>query len=82
MVERGQNFGFALEARESFRIARQRRRQDLDRYLPVQFGVFGAIHLAHAAHAQQREDFVMTDFVASRERHMRVSVQFTRSESG
>ena len=49
MIERGQNFGFSLEARQSFRIARECCRQNLDRHLAIQFGVFRAIHLAHAA---------------------------------
>jgi len=35
MIERGQNFGFSLEARKSLRIARQCRRQNLDRYLSI-----------------------------------------------
>jgi hypothetical protein len=45
-------------------------RQDLDRHLPAQLGVLGAIHFAHATRANGREDFVRAEFVAWRKGHM------------
>ena len=39
MIERGEDFRLALEAREPIGIAGDRGRQDLDRDLPLQLGV-------------------------------------------
>src|ERR1039458_8931325 len=47
--------------------------QHLDGYLPAEFGVLGAVHLAHTAGADGGEDFVRAEFVAGRERHVRES---------
>ena len=55
MVQRGEDFGFALEPREALGIRREALRQDLDRDLAFQLRVGGAIHLAHAAGAELRE---------------------------
>ena len=52
------DFGFALKAREPIGVSRERRRQDLDRDLALQLRVGRAIHLAHAALADLRGDFV------------------------
>ena len=51
MIQRGEDFGFALEPREAFGIGGERLGQDLDRDVALQVGVAGAIHLAHAAGA-------------------------------
>ena len=58
MIQRGEHFRFALKARESIGIGRQRRGQDLDRDLALQLRVGRPIHLAHAAFADLRGDFV------------------------
>ena len=58
MVERREDFGFALEAREPVGVGRERRRQDLDRDLALQLRVGRAIDLAHAAFADLRGDLV------------------------
>ena len=52
MVQRREDFRFALEAREALGSARQRLGQHLDRDLALQLGVGGAIDLAHAAGAE------------------------------
>ena len=43
---------------QSIRVRRHRRGQDLDRDRPPERRVAGAIHLAHAASAEQRDDFI------------------------
>jgi hypothetical protein len=46
--QRRENLGFALKPREPVVIGSDRRRQDLDRDLPLQLRVGRAIDLAHA----------------------------------
>ena len=65
MVQRGEHFGFALEARQPLGIGGDGRRQDLDGDVALQLGVAGAIDLAHAANAERRDDFVGTEAAAS-----------------
>ena len=61
MTQRGEDFGFALEAGEPLDIRRQGLRQHLDRDGAFQLRVRRAIHLAHPAHADQRGDFVRAE---------------------
>jgi hypothetical protein len=49
MAERGENARLALEAHEPFGVARERRRQELQRNVPAQAGIVRVIDLAHAA---------------------------------
>jgi len=58
MVERREHFGFPLEARQTIRIAGQRRGQHFDRHRPLQVAVGLAIHFAHPACADRRGDLV------------------------
>ena len=58
VIERGEDFGFALKAGQPVRVCRDRRGQDLHRDLALQPGVRRAIDLAHAARAERREDVV------------------------
>ena len=58
VVQRREDFRFALKACEPIGITRDRRRQDLDRDLPLQVRVGGAVDLAHPAHANLRGDFI------------------------
>ena len=51
MVQRGEDFGFALKPRQPVGVACQRRGQDLERDLTFQLRVRGAIHLPHATFA-------------------------------
>ena len=44
MVQRGQDFGFALEPRQPVRIIRESLRQHLERHVPVELGVSRPIH--------------------------------------
>ena len=61
MIQRGEQFGFALKPREPIGIVGERVGQNLDRDLALQPRVARAIHLAHAACAEQRDDFVRPD---------------------
>ena len=58
MIERGERLRLACEPGESVGIARERIRQDLQRDIAIELRVAGAIHLAHAAFANLRGDFV------------------------
>jgi len=69
MVERGQHFRFALEAREAAWVRRYGRGQDLDRDLALEIRVGGAIDLPHAAHADLGSDFVGAEARAGGQGH-------------
>ena len=58
MIQRGEDFGFALKTREPIVVSGERWRQDLDRDLTLQLGVGGPIHLPHPAFADLGGDFV------------------------
>ena len=58
MIQRGEDFGFALKARQPVGIRRKRRRQDLDGDLTFQLRVRRPIDLPHATFADLRGDFV------------------------
>ena len=57
MIERCEDFGFTPKSREAFAVSGDRCRQDLDRDLPLQLQIDGAIHLAHAAGPDGVNDF-------------------------
>ena len=58
MIQRRQDLGLTLKARQSVGISGERGRQNLDGDLTFQSRVGRAIHLAHAAFADRRGDFV------------------------
>ena len=53
VIERGEDFGFALKAGKPVRVCRDRRGEDLQCDLALQSGVRRAIHLPHAARAER-----------------------------
>jgi hypothetical protein len=59
MVEGGDRASLALESGQSFRIAGNIRRQDLERYVAPQLHIGRAIHLTHSARANCGVDPVM-----------------------
>ena len=61
MVERGQHFGLALEARDTVGFGQDRVRKDLDRHFATELQVASVIDLAHAAGAQQRLHLVVAE---------------------
>ncbi len=69
MVERRQNFGFPLKSKPAVRILSEGLRQHFQRHVALQLGVAGAVHLAHAARADGREDFIGAESVTYREGH-------------
>ena len=69
MIERGQHFGFALKARETLGIRRERGRKNLDGDLAFELRVRRPIDLTHPAFANQRGDFVDTKAGAGRQGH-------------
>ncbi len=58
VVQRGEDFGFALKTREPIVVSGQRGRQDLEGDLTLQLRIGGPIHLPHPAFADLRNDFV------------------------
>src|ERR1700694_5614477 len=69
MVERGQDLGFALEAGHALGVAGKRLGQNLQRNIALQLGVAGAVHLAHAAGTDGREDLVRAKSRTHCQRH-------------
>ena len=61
MIERGEHLGLPLKSPEPLRIGREHRRQHLDRDLTLQPGVRRAIHLAHSADTEWRDDGVRAE---------------------
>ena len=58
MIEGSEHFRLALKTREPIGIDRERRRQDLDRDLALEFRVGRPIHLPHPAFPYRRGDVV------------------------
>jgi hypothetical protein len=65
MVQRREHFRFALKSGQSLRIARQCRRQDLNRRLMIELGITRLVTLAHSARPNPRENFMRTELVAT-----------------
>ena len=61
VIERGQQPRLALEPREPLAVRGKPDGQDLNRHVPVELRIAGAIHLTHPADAQQRANFVAAD---------------------
>src|SRR5437016_11390551 len=69
MIQVRDGFCFALEPLLVHRIRRKLRRQNLDGDTTLQPRITRAVHLAHAARTQWREDFVGPEFGARSKRH-------------
>src|SRR5260370_36625699 len=76
MIQRSNRAGFLLEACRMLPL------QSLDGDDAVQPRITRLPHLAHAALADGRDDFIRAEFVAWLERHLGVRAKFSRSESG
>ena len=59
----------ALKPREPIGVAREQIRQNLDRDIAIELRVPRAIHLAHAARADRRDDFVRAEMGAGSQGH-------------
>ena len=71
MVECGEDFRFALEARNPVRIAGKGQGQDLYRDIAFQQRIAGAIDLAHATGTEDGFDFVGAEARSALEGHLR-----------
>jgi len=71
MIQGGENLRFALKTREPVGIGRHRGREDFDGDLTFQFGVVGAVHLAHAARPKRRQNFIATETGSRCKGHLR-----------
>ena len=69
MIQRRQRLGFPVEARQTFGIARQSGGHHLDGDLAVEPRILSAIHLAHAARAQRRQNRIGPQPDPGRQRH-------------
>ena len=58
MIERREQLRFTLEAREAVGVSREEIRQDFKSDVAIEPRIACAIHLAHAAGADRRDDLV------------------------
>ena len=73
MVQAGDRLRFTLEARSPDRVVGDAWREDLDGDVAVQPGVARAVDLAHAARADERDDFIRAEPSAGSRGHERSS---------
>ncbi len=64
MIQRRQQPRLAIEAGAPLGIGREQRRQHLDRHIAAEGRIVRAIHLAHAAGAEQPDDAIRTELPA------------------
>jgi hypothetical protein len=64
-------WAFSRKAGQAIRIERERVRQHLQRDVTIQLAVSGAIHLAHTARAEGRDDFVGAEATSGGQGHGR-----------
>ena len=69
MVQRRHGARFRSKRREPLGVGAKSRGQDLDGDVAAEARIARSIHLAHAAGAEQRDDFVCAEARASGERH-------------
>jgi hypothetical protein len=69
VIQRGDGAGLLFETAQALSVARERFRKDLQRHFAAETRVARAIHFAHAAGADQRNDFVRSNFAANGEGH-------------
>ena len=80
MIQRRERLRFALETRQAIGIVGERVRQNLDRDLASQLRVARAIHLAHAAGTEYRDDLIRAEARAEGQGHGG-AVEYTGWES-
>ena len=69
MVQRGEYLGFALEAGQPIGIARERSGRTFSATSRFSLRIAGAIHFAHAAGPERREDLVGAEACAGGQGH-------------
>ena len=75
VVQRRENFGLSLEARQSLRVSGKRFGQDFDGDVPAEFSVLGSEDLAHPAFANRLDDLVVAEHLAGLDRHERDDIK-------
>ena len=60
MVQRGEDFGFALEPRHALGVARECFGQDFQCHIAPELRIPRAVHLAHPARTNSSENFIGT----------------------
>ena len=71
MIERREQLGLALEARQPVGVLGEKIRQDLDRHLAVERGVERAPHHTHPTLADLLDEAVVAELLAGGEFHLR-----------
>src|SRR5690242_17597434 len=79
MVDGGQELGLAAEAREAGGVAGDRIRENLDRHVPPELGVAGAVDNAHAAGAEPFLDPVVRQRPADERIHRATPARVVRA---
>ena len=69
VVERREQTRLALEARDPLGHRSKHVRQNFESDVAVEIDIAGAIHLAHAARPEERDDFIWTDAGTGGEGH-------------
>jgi hypothetical protein len=69
VIQRRQNFRFALESCHALGVAGKRFGQDLESDVALQLGVACAVNLAHSARTDGRENLIQTDSSPDRKGH-------------
>ena len=69
MVERGQQFSFTLEPRETVGIFGKLLGKDFDGDLAPELGVTGPVNFSHSPRTDGGEDLVVPERLAGPERH-------------
>jgi hypothetical protein len=64
VIEGGQQLGLAVESRQTFLVHGETLGKDLQGDVPIQLGVTGAIHLAHATGPDLLGDLVMCNLLS------------------
>ena len=70
VIQRRERTSFAFEPREPVGIAGDRIWQHFDRDVSFELAVVGAVHLAHTAATERRDDFIRADPRARGESHL------------
>jgi hypothetical protein len=71
MIKRRKDVRLALETDTSIGVARDGVRQDLERHVPLQLQIAGAIDLTHPARAERCQNFIWAKWGAGAEWHRR-----------
>jgi hypothetical protein len=72
VIERGERLCFTRKSRDAIGVAGKGVGQNLDRDVAIQLRIARALHFAHAAGTERRQNFVRTKASAVYQRHRRL----------